>query len=134
MRDAGSVLLNHYSPLRGLLARTACVASRQGRYTPCNVLPGRAQREPQSHLGLKVTRFGEVPRLSNFDNLFEGPNVRDARSCGQNTKYCICYLPLRGKLRIVLLKTVLMAVRGYKKSKTVNISDLDLNLLSYYVK
>ena len=87
VRDAGSVLLNHYSPLRDLLARTACVASRQGRYTPCNVLPGRAQHgKPQSHLGLKVTRFGEVPRLSNFDNLFEGPNVRDARSCGQNTK------------------------------------------------
>ena len=41
---------------------------------------------------------------------------------------------LRRKLRIELLKTVLMAVRGYRKSKTVNISDLDLNLLSYYVK
>ena len=37
---------------------------------------------------------------------------------------------LRRKLRIEFLKTVLMSVRG----KTVNISDLDLNLLSYYVK
>ena len=41
---------------------------------------------------------------------------------------------LRRKLRIELLKTVLMSVRGFRKSKTVNISDLDLNLLSYYVK
>ena len=39
------------------------------------------------------------------------------------------------KLRIELLKTVLMAVRGYRKSKTVNMLEyLDLNLLSYYVK
>ena len=41
---------------------------------------------------------------------------------------------LRRKLRIELLNTVLMAVRGYRKSKTVNISDLDLHLLSYCVK
>ena len=41
---------------------------------------------------------------------------------------------LRRKLIIELLKTVLMSVRGFRKSETVNISDLDLNLLSYYVK
>ena len=33
---------------------------------------------------------------------------------------------LHRKLRIELLKTVLMSVRGFRKSKTVNISDLDL--------
>ena len=36
---------------------------------------------------------------------------------------------LRRKLRIEL-----SSVPGFRKSKTVNISDLDLNLLSYYVK
>ena len=37
------------------------------------------------------------------------------------------------KLRFELLKTTLMAVRGFKKNKTVQISDLDLNLIEYYV-
>ena len=41
---------------------------------------------------------------------------------------------LRRKLRIELLKTTLMSIRGYRKSKTVNISELDLNLLKYYVQ
>ena len=43
---------------------------------------------------------------------------------------------LRRKLVIQLLKTVLMLVRGFRKSKTVNISDLDLCLYlkSHYVK
>ena len=39
---------------------------------------------------------------------------------------------LRRKLGIELIKTVLIAVRGHRKSKTVKISALDLNLLSYY--
>ena len=40
---------------------------------------------------------------------------------------------LRRKLRIELLKTILMSVRGYRKSKSVLISNLDLNLLNFYV-
>ena len=40
---------------------------------------------------------------------------------------------LRRKLRFELLKTTLMAVRGFRKSKNIDISDLDLNLISYYV-
>ena len=41
---------------------------------------------------------------------------------------------LRRKLRFELLKTTLMAVRGFRKNRTVQISDLDLNLIEYYVK
>ena len=41
---------------------------------------------------------------------------------------------VRRKLRFELLKTTLMGVRGYRKSKTVYISELDLNLLNFYVR
>ena len=40
---------------------------------------------------------------------------------------------VRRKIRFELLKTTLMAVRGYRKSKTVLISELDLNLLNFFV-
>ena len=40
---------------------------------------------------------------------------------------------LRRKLRFELLKTTLMAVRGFRKNKTVHITDLDLNLMENYI-
>ena len=40
---------------------------------------------------------------------------------------------LRRKLRFELLKTTLMAVRGFRKNKVVQISELDLNLMNYYI-
>ena len=40
---------------------------------------------------------------------------------------------LRRKLRFELLKTTLMAVRGFRKNKTVHITDLDLNLMESYI-
>ena len=39
----------------------------------------------------------------------------------------------RRKLRFELLKTTLMALRGFRKSKSVQISDIDFNLLTFYV-
>ena len=39
----------------------------------------------------------------------------------------------RRKLRFELLKTNLMALRGFRKSKSVQISDIDFNLLTFYV-
>ena len=40
---------------------------------------------------------------------------------------------LRRKLRIELLKTTLMAMRGFRKSRVTAIAELDLNLLQFYV-
>ena len=40
---------------------------------------------------------------------------------------------LRRKLRFELLKTILMAVRGFGKNRVVQISELDLNLMNYYI-
>ena len=40
---------------------------------------------------------------------------------------------LRRKLRFELLKTTLMAVRGFRKNKTVHMTDLDLNLMENYI-
>ena len=40
---------------------------------------------------------------------------------------------LRRKLRFELLKTTLMAVRGFRKNKTVHITELDLNLMENYI-
>ena len=40
---------------------------------------------------------------------------------------------IRRKLRFELLKTTLMALRGFRKSKSICISELDLNLLNFYV-
>ncbi|KAL5246565.1 hypothetical protein ACHWQZ_G018700 [Mnemiopsis leidyi] len=41
---------------------------------------------------------------------------------------------LRKKLRFELLKTTLMAVRGFRKTRNVNISELDLNLINFYIR
>ena len=40
---------------------------------------------------------------------------------------------LRRKLRFELLETTLMAVRGFRKNKTVHITDLDLNLMDNFI-
>ena len=41
---------------------------------------------------------------------------------------------IRKKLRFELLKTTLMAVRGFRKNRNVKMSELDLNLIDFYVK
>ncbi|KAL5261580.1 hypothetical protein ACHWQZ_G007326 [Mnemiopsis leidyi] len=41
---------------------------------------------------------------------------------------------LRRKLRFELLKTTLMAIRGFRKTRKVNISELDLNLIDFYIR
>ncbi|KAL5253931.1 hypothetical protein ACHWQZ_G013632 [Mnemiopsis leidyi] len=41
---------------------------------------------------------------------------------------------LRRKLRFELLKTTLMAVRGFRKTRNVKISELDLNLIDFYIR
>ena len=50
-----------------------------------------------------------------------------------NQSYPIIMGYLRRKLRFELLRTTLMAVRGFRKNKTFQISDLNLNLIKYYV-